>query len=495
MLTADVEARRAYDALVRDFPDQAASRVVVAVRFPGAVALTEDRIGALYDLSRRVAALPHVRKVESLVDGGDPAMGKADYQRFLLHPPPQSARVVAIAEKMAASDHVVLVNAIADSAPDSEDTRELVRAIRAERRVGDGTLLVGGQTAEDVDATAYIRGRAPWAIAFVVVVTLVVLFALLGSLALPIKAVLMNVLSIAGSFGALVWIFQDGHLFVHAPRPLDPSVPVLLFCVLFGLSMDYEVLMLSRIKEAYQRGGDNTRAVAEGLEKTAGLITSAAAIMVAVFASFSFAHVVVIQAVGFGMALGVALDATLVRVLLVPATMRLLGHLNWWAPGPLVALRNGLLRPRNPPPASAPAPTPRPRRDTPGGSVPRERRGRNQLQRWSVTVTLSGPPFALARAMSCSASRSRSSCAARIPWISWSSTTLVRPSEQRSNTSPRRGLMVRVSTSILPSEPTERVRALAFPANRAKGFVPRVRGALPTVWSSVRRASQRSRKR
>jgi RND superfamily putative drug exporter len=244
---------------------------------------------------------------------------------------------------MTASDHVVLVNALADSAPDSEDAREVVRAIRAERRVGDGTLLVGGQTAEDVDATAYIRGRAPWAMAFVVGVTLVVLFALLGSLALPIKAVLMNFVSIAGSFGALVWIFQDGHLFVHTPRPLDPSVPVLL---LFGLSMDYEVLMLSRIKEAYERTGDNTRAVAEGLEKTAGLITSAAAIMVAVFASFSFAHVVVIQAVGFGMALGVALDATLVRVLLVPATMRLLGHLNWWAPGPLVTLQNGLLRPR-----------------------------------------------------------------------------------------------------------------------------------------------------
>jgi putative drug exporter of the RND superfamily len=241
----------------------------------------------------------------------------------------------------------------------------VVRAIRAQRRVGDGTLLVGGQTAEDVDATAFIRGRAPWAIAFVVGVTLVVLFALLGSLALPIKAVLMNFVSIAGSFGALVWIFQDGHLFVHAPRPLDPSVPVLLFCVLFGLSMDYEVLMLSRIKEAYERTGDNTRAVAEGLEKTAGLITSAAAIMVAVFASFSFAHVVVIQAVGFGMALGVAIDATLVRVLLVPATMRLLGHLNWWAPRPLVTLRNGLLRPRPPAPAPAPTLPPRPLRDTP----------------------------------------------------------------------------------------------------------------------------------
>jgi len=108
---------------------------------------------------------------------------------------------------------------------------------------------------------------------------------------------------------------------------------------LFGLSMDYEVLMLSRIQEAWERTGDNTRAVAEGLEKTAGLITSAAAIMVAVFGAFAFASVVLIKAVGFGMALAVALDATLVRILLVPATMRLFGDLNWWAPRPLVALR------------------------------------------------------------------------------------------------------------------------------------------------------------
>jgi len=111
--------------------------------------------------------------------------------------------------------------------------------------------------------------------------------------------------------------------------------------------MDYEVLMLSRIKEAYERTGDNTAAVAEGLEKTAGLITSAAAIMVAVFASFSFAHIVVIQAVGFGMALAVAIDATFVRVLLVPSTMRLLGHLNWWSPRALQSLRAVLVRPQH----------------------------------------------------------------------------------------------------------------------------------------------------
>jgi putative drug exporter of the RND superfamily len=162
---------------------------------------------------------------------------------------------------------------------------------------------------------------------------------LLGSVVLPIKAVVMNCLSVAGSFGALVWVFQEGHLGIAEPRPVDHVLPVLLFCVLFGISMDYEVLMLSRIKEAYERTGDNTFAVAEGLEKTAGLITSAAAIMVVVFGAFALARVVLIRAVGFGMALAVALDATLVRILLVPATMRLFGRSNWWAPRPLHRLR------------------------------------------------------------------------------------------------------------------------------------------------------------
>ena len=334
------------------------TRVVVAVRFPSAPALTEERVGAIYDFSRRIAAVPHVRRVESIVD--DAALSKAAYQGLLLHPPASSAGMVEMAKRATVGDHVVLLAAITDRTQDSEEARGVVRAIRADRRVADGTLLVGGQTAEDLDTTAYIVKRAPRAVGFIVVVTCVVLFLLLGSVVLPLKAVAMNFVSITGSFGALVWIFQDGHLFVRDAHPLDPSVPVILFCVLFGLSMDYEILMLSRIKESYEESRDNTLAVAEGLEKTAGIITSAAAIMVAVFISFSFAHVVVIQAVGFGMALAVAIDATLVRVLLVPATMRLLGHLNWWAPRWLASLRERIARPRPPAPAPGAVVSPQP---------------------------------------------------------------------------------------------------------------------------------------
>jgi RND superfamily putative drug exporter len=162
---------------------------------------------------------------------------------------------------------------------------------------------------------------------------------------LPLKAVVMNVVSISASFGALVWIFQQGHLshlLDFAPSSIDPSVPVLLFCIIFGLSMDYEVLLLSRIQEEYRRTGSTTDAVAEGLERSGRLITGAAAIMVGVFAAFGLADVVLIKSIGLGLAIAVALDATLVRALIVPSVMRLLGAANWWSPRPLARLHRRL---------------------------------------------------------------------------------------------------------------------------------------------------------
>jgi RND superfamily putative drug exporter len=299
------------------------------------------RIDALYDFSRDVATLPHVLRVESLVDG-DPPLDKEDYESILVHPSPMAEANVRAGEKLMVGDRAMLLYVVVDAAPESMEAQAVVHALRARGHVGDGSLLVGGQTANDVDTTEFIRSRTPRVVLFIVGMTFVILFVLLGSVVLPLKAVLMNALSVTGSFGALVWVFQDGHLGLAAPRPVEPTVPVLLFCVLFGLSMDYEVLMMSRMKEVFDRTGDNEQAVAEGLEKTAGLITSAAAIMVVVFSAFALAGVVVVRAVGFGMALAVALDATLVRVLLVPATMRLFGPLNWWAPAFLLRGRKAL---------------------------------------------------------------------------------------------------------------------------------------------------------
>ncbi|MCL2448901.1 MAG: MMPL family transporter [Polyangiaceae bacterium] len=334
VLPATTEARRGYDLFRDRFPDAAATHVLVAVVFPSSPALDPARIDALYDFVTAASDLPHVSKVESIVDPSQ-RVPRNEWPALLLSPPPELARMIEEGKHLSVGPNTVLVDVTTDRPSESDDARAIVRGIRDRRRVGDGTAYVGGQTAIDVDTTQYILAGSPHALGFVVVVTYLILFIMLGSVLLPVKAVAMNLLSITGSFGALVWIFQDGHVIVKDGHPIEPTLPVLLFCALFGLSMDYEVLLLTRMKEAFEESGDNQQAVAEGLAKSAGLITSAAAIMVVVFSAFAFAQIVPIQAVGFGMALAVLLDATLVRVVVVPATMRLLGHWNWWAPASL----------------------------------------------------------------------------------------------------------------------------------------------------------------
>lgn len=340
----------------------------MAVQFPSAD-LTAERIGALYDLSARISAMPSVRAVRSPAYG-DPRLSREAYQAMWTNPPAEQAPFVAGRKAAFSANGVVFLQAISASPPASDPARAVVRAIRSERGVADGTLVVGGESAADVDVTAYLWERVPRAVGFVVGATVVVLFFLLGSVLLPIKAVLMNLLSIGGAFGALVWIFQQGHGIAGDGAPLEPALPVLLFCVLFGLSMDYEVLILTRMKEAWERTHDNTKSVGEGLEMTGGLVTSAAAIMVAVFVAFSFAKVVLIQAVGVGMAIAVALDATLVRVLLVPATMRLFGDANWWGPAWMKSLRDAIhVRFAPASPAAPAASTPPKTSEPPPGSA------------------------------------------------------------------------------------------------------------------------------
>src|SRR5579883_536921 len=281
-LPRTAEARRGYEALRRWFPAAAGTRILVAVRFPTAPAFTPERARALAVASRRFAALPGVLGVESAVDV-DPRLDADAYAALAATPAALRPPAFNAALARTAGGRVALLAVLTAAPAVSPEAAAIVRAIRAERRVGDGALLVGGETANDLDATAFVLDRTPRAVACVTVMTYVVLFALLGSVVLPLKAVVVNALSIAGSFGALVWIFQEGHL--------------------------------------------------SGL-----LLTSAAAIMVAVFAAFALARVVLVKAMGLGMAVAVALDATLVRVLIVPATMRLFGDFNWWAPRPLARL-------------------------------------------------------------------------------------------------------------------------------------------------------------
>lgn len=334
-LPRGIEARDVYERMRAAFPDQIRTRIQVVARFPeGSAAYTPERVGQLYDLGQRLLQRPGVAKFEGVVDSDDRLTRDyftADAEMPDEWLPPDALRM----RSMIAAGNLALLTLLTDAAPASDQARDIVRAIRAEPRLGDATLLVAGPTAHDLDITEFTFARAPWAIGFIILVTTAVLFILLRSVILPLKAVAMNFLSITASFGALVWIFQDGHFaewLRFEAAPLDPTVPTLLFCAVFGLSMDYEVLMLSRMREEYLRSGNNTWAVAEGLERTGRLVTSAAAIMVIVFGAFALASVVVVKALGVSLALAVALDATLVRCLIVPATMRLFGDWNWWAP-------------------------------------------------------------------------------------------------------------------------------------------------------------------
>jgi len=222
----------------------------------------------------------------------------------------------------------------------TEQSQQLVKDLRA---VDPGTgvsALVGGASASTVDLVDSIGGRLPWMAGFVVVVMLVLLFLAFGSLVLPLKAVVMNVVSLGASFGVVTWIFQDGHLsgllgFV-SPGYLDVTQPILMLAIIFGLSMDYEVFLLSRIREEWDLTGDNSTAVANGLQHSGRIITSAALLLAVVIGAFATSSILLMKMIGVGMLVAVLIDATVVRALLVPATMRLLGNANWWAPGPLL---------------------------------------------------------------------------------------------------------------------------------------------------------------
>jgi RND superfamily putative drug exporter len=229
----------------------------------------------------------------------------------------------------------------ATTGPQERTTEQLVHRLRGDviPNATDGTGLVvhlGGQTAGSVDFSDQIGSRLPIFIGAVLMLSFLLLLLVFRSLLVPLKAVIMNLLSIGAAYGVIVAIFQWGWvkdaIGIGKEGPIEAWVPMMLFAIVFGLSMDYEVFLLSRIKEEYDLHGDNSEAVAHGLAKTARLITAAAAIMICVFGSFVLSDLRVLKLVGFGLAFAVFIDATLVRLVLVPATMELLGDRNWWLP-------------------------------------------------------------------------------------------------------------------------------------------------------------------
>jgi trehalose monomycolate/heme transporter len=274
---------------------------------------------------------------EIVVTGADEAAVGRYVDRLGAIPGMQSVRPVA--SKSLEGERLTLVQATWLGDSQTERSQDLVRDIRAVSPGAGATALVGGQTASAVDLIGSIGQRLPWMALTVAVVMLVLLFVAFGSVVLPLKAIVMNAVSIGASFGVVTWIFQDGHLSgllgFTSPGYLDVTQPILMLAILFGLSMDYEVFLLSRVREEWDRSRDNTRAVAVGIQRSGRIITSAALLLAVVIGGFATSGIVFIKMIGVGMLVAVLLDATVVRALLVPATMRLLGRANWYAPGPL----------------------------------------------------------------------------------------------------------------------------------------------------------------
>lgn len=221
----------------------------------------------------------------------------------------------------------------------SERSQQIVRDVRDVPTPGESSAVIGGESAITVDLLDSLGERLPWMAGIVIAVMLVLLFLAFGSLVLPLKAVVVNTLSIGASFGVVTWIFQDGHLAgllgFDSPGYLDATQPILMLAILFGLSMDYEVFLLSRVREHWDETGDNSAAVARGVQSTGRIITSAALLLAVVIGAFSTSGILFMKMIGVGMLIALLLDATVVRLVLVPAAMKVMNRANWWAPSPL----------------------------------------------------------------------------------------------------------------------------------------------------------------
>ncbi len=304
VLPVSAQPRQVADALNRDFPVNSTSPIEAAVELPGPAAAPAQR-AALAAYVARLDRVPGVSAAQVTGAAGSVARVALRYQ-----PDPESAQA-----------------------------RTTAAAVRNVPPPPGARVYVGGVSAELVDELGSLGHTLPWMALMVAVATFVLLFLAFGSVVLPLKAIVMNVLSLSATFGVIVWIFQEGHLsgllrFTPAGW-IDPTMPILMFAIIFGLSMDYEVFLLSRIRERYDVTGDNRAAVASGLQRTGGVITSAALLLIIVIGAFSASGVGFIKLLGVGMIIALVIDASVVRVLLVPATMRLLGRANWWAPRPL----------------------------------------------------------------------------------------------------------------------------------------------------------------
>ena len=325
-LPPDLESRQAYEILEEEFPAFTASVVPLVIVFD------EGQDPFSKSLSSEVAEVCEgVATVEGVISVSHPLCNPSLFDTELSDWPED----LRIEWMTTVSNSVAMISVPIEYPSGSDEAERLIKDVRKFTSSSQEDILVGSWTSYEVDMKEHLSERIPVALAFVLLVTMVLVWFQVHSVLVPIKAVFMNILSISASFGLIVVVFQDGLLagpLNFTPQPLDLMVPPLVFGIAVGLSMDYEVLMLSRIHESWLETEDNTRAVSEGLQASGRLITGAAAIMIAVFSGFIFADVMIIKSIGFALAVAVFVDATIVRAIVVPSAMRLMGRANWWSP-------------------------------------------------------------------------------------------------------------------------------------------------------------------
>ncbi len=306
--------------------------------------LTSANLQRLAHLTQWVEQQPHVVSVISLMQlptvQGTPAPTLSQQELTAIYSTgayTQNAQLAQFVSSTTAGN-TTLITIKTNATIDSAAGKALIETLRTgDKAAGQGLQsYVGGNQAFFLDFDRYIYQRFPWTILFIVVATYILLLLMFRSVLLPLKAILMNVLSVGAAYGVLVYVFQWGNfsnvLNFTSSGFVDSLIPILLFCVLFGLSMDYEVFLLSRIREEWLRTHDNHWAVAHGLEQTGSVITSAALLLVIVTCAFTFTELLITKEMGLGMTIAILVDATIIRCLLVPATMQLLGKWNWWFP-------------------------------------------------------------------------------------------------------------------------------------------------------------------
>lgn len=345
-LPPDDESRLGLDRIDEIWPKSTSNAALVVIDFDGEDPLNESNLRAMHQWM-----VTHIEdeRITEAFGYALPQMGmnESSVVQYWTTPdeyltPEQIATRDYLRDQFVSNNVTYVVFAI-DGPSTSVESHEFVADLREERNDfidtlisgDDASLNVAGFAAYSLDTLWAIQDNLPIALAFILVATIVLIFIQVRSVIIPIKAIVMNILSISASFGMLVFVFQWGYgseLLNFTPQPIEATNPVIMFCIVFGLSMDYEVLMLSRIHEEWERTGDNTLAVANGLQKTGRLITGAAAIMVVVFSAFGLSSIIILKQIGLGLALAILLDATVVRALVVPATMRLMGEWNWWSP-------------------------------------------------------------------------------------------------------------------------------------------------------------------